>query len=399
MAAIGGGLPRDDRAWPRWAGAFSVVVVLAALGTAGWAVVTAGRPLVVALAFAAVAAVSGWVFVRTFVVMLDEGRQSGWWVLAQLALVVGGFLAFGYDARVGAAWMSGLFGAMFAVNLWAKRRARRNRGLVEEVEAEFTRERERRTAEAADPVRVAQRRRPAVDVGGVLAAAARSARTRLVAWTVAAVAVCVALLLLGLGGLPVAMVAMVAGAAALWSVHASWMTWRARRDFGRGEPPPRRAWVVLLHDPAPRMIRPLLGIWSEEPIAGASFPKPEVVLRAGDDLLDLESFQGRVVVHEAWVDVSHRGFRGARWVAGDAGVALPHPRPLLFGRWYFHALTRAERPEPARQLLSDAPSPTATAGAPVVAEVGGPGLLSRIAWRVAGLAAFGAFFAWVDHAA
>ena len=398
MAAIGGGLPRDDRAWPRWAGAFSVLVVLATLGTAGWAVATSGKPLVVAAVLLVVAAVSGWVFVRTFLVMLDEGRQSGRLVLAQLALVLLGFISFGYDARAGAAWMSGLFGAMFAVNLWAKRRARRNRGRVDEVEAEFARERERRTAEAADPVRVAQRRRPAVDLAGVLATAARSARTRLAAWTVAAVAVCVVLALLGLGGLPVAMVALVAGMAALWSLHAGWMTWRARRDFERAEQAPRKAWVVLLHDPAPRMIRPLLGIWSQEPVVDGSFPKPEVVLRADDDLLDLESFQGHVVVHEAWVDLSRRGFRGARWVAADAGVALPHPRPLLFGRWYFHALTRAERPEPAHLLLSDAPSPAAIPAGPVVADTAGSRLLPRIAWRLAGLAAFGGFFAWVDHA-
>ena len=149
--------------------------------------------------------------------------------------------------------------------------------------------------------------------------------------------------------------------------------------------------MVLLDDPTPRMIRPLLGVWSEEPVVeGSVFPKPDLVFRCDDDLDDLLSHQGGVEVHEAWVDTSGRGMRGARWVAADAGGVLPHRRAVL-GRWYFSSMTRAERPGPAQPLRSARPDPAAPRHASTPAP-GGPGLLVKVAWRVAAMAVAAVFF-------
>jgi hypothetical protein len=59
---------------------------------------------------------------------------------------------------------------------------------------------------------------------------------------------------------------------------------------------------VLLHDPNPRAVRPLLAIWPDRPPPGERLPKPESVWRCNDELLELESVQEHVEVHEAWVD-------------------------------------------------------------------------------------------------
>ena len=86
---------------------------------------------------------SSWLFHQAFVAMLGGGRQPAWSVLLQLALVLVGFAALSYDPRLGTALLAGLFGAMFAVNLWAMRKARGNRAAVDAQEA------------AAEQVRVA----------------------------------------------------------------------------------------------------------------------------------------------------------------------------------------------------------------------------------------------------
>src|SRR6185312_17427212 len=47
-------------------------------------------------------------------------------------------------------------------------------------------------------------------------------------------------------------VGLVAALFALWSVRQAAGLVLARRDFHRADTPPRRAYVVLLHDPNPR---------------------------------------------------------------------------------------------------------------------------------------------------
>lgn len=240
------------------------------------------------------------------------------------------------------------------------RKARGNRAAVDaqEAAAEQVRAEER---QQAVPEPAPHDSRPAVDVGAVLDTAWRAVWQRWLAWLVAGAAVAGAAALLTDSGPAVFMVLFLTGAILLWVGRAAWSVGLARRDFRAARTPPGRAWVVLLHDPTPRMIRPLLGVWTEEPVVRASvYPQPDVVFRCDDDLDDLLSHQGEVAVHEAWVDTSGRGIRGARWVAADAGVALPHRRAFL-GRWFFSSLTRAERP--GRRVRSARRGPVRTSRA------------------------------------
>ena len=386
--SVHGGVVRDDRTWPRWAGAFSVLAVLAAVVAVAWAVATAsqGRAgvVVVAAGFVVALAVSSWLFHQAFGAMLVGGRQTAWSVLLQLALVLAGFVALSYDPHLGTALLAGLFGAMFGVNLWAMRKARGNRAAVDAQEAAAEQDRSRGQTVREAPERDSRR---AVDVGAVLDAAWRDVGQRWLAWLVAGGAVAGAAGLLTDSGPAVFMVLFMTGVILLWVVRAAWSVGLARRDFRAARTAPERAWVVLLHDPTPRMIRPLLGMWTEEPVVrGSVFPRPDVVFRCDDDLDDLLSHQGDVAVHEAWVDTSGRGIRGARWVAADAGVALPHRRAFL-GRWFFSSLTRAERPGVPSPLRSARPGPDATRDASAHPAPGGPGLVSRLLWRVGALAA------------
>ena len=380
-----GELVRDDRTWPRWAGAFSVVVVLGCVVAAGWAVTDAlATPVdlaAVVVALVATLAVAVWLFRQAFAALVGGRRQPGWSTAVQLGLVVAGFVCLSVDARVGAAALAGVFGGMFGTNLWAMRHARSNRGAVDAAEASAERDRARERAVAAHEPPVHDSR-PAVDVGGVLEGAWRDVRLRWVAWLVAGAAVTGGVLLLTDSGLAAFMVPFMSAAVLLWVTRSVALVGLARRDFRVARTPPERAWVVLLHDPTPRMVRPLLGVWREEPVVReGAFPRPDLVFRCDDELDDLLSHQGGVEVHEAWVDTSGRGMSGARWVAADAGVALPHRRALL-GRWFFSSLTRAERPGPARGLSTARPTPAAPGGA---TPASGPGLVVKVAGRVVAL--------------
>lgn len=56
---------------------------------------------------------------------------------------------------------------------------------------------------------------------------------------------------------------------ALYDLRLEWGVRLALRDMARGATPPRRASVVLLHDPQPRAHRPLLAVWWQQAV-GAS---------------------------------------------------------------------------------------------------------------------------------
>jgi hypothetical protein len=172
-----------------------------------------------------------------------------------------------------------------------------------------------------------------------------------------------------------------------------WAVWLALRDFTKAATPPRRAFVVLLHDPAPRMLRPLLGVWPEPPVVrGGRMPKPERVYRCDDERDALECHQGDVVVHEAWVDTVPRPTSKPRWVAADAGIALPHRR-ALFGRWYLSSLIGGERPDGPARLTLRPPHPDIER----VGEAGGDhgSFLVASGWRLAWLAALGLVLYWL----
>jgi hypothetical protein len=157
--------------------------------------------------------------------------------------------------------------------------------------------------------------------------------------------------------------------------------------------PPRRAYVVLLEDTNPRAIRPLLGIWSARPPADKPLPKPDLVYRCDDELADLKSYAGDVVVHEAWIDTGHIPSAKPRWIAADAGIAVPHRRAIL-GRWYASALIRHDRPAPPKPLTISAPAPVAV---PAVDHAPLQGTLLRsVGWRCAVLTGIALLAWWVS---
>jgi hypothetical protein len=123
----------------------------------------------------------------------------------------------------------------------------------------------------------------------------------------------------------------------------------ARRDFQRADTPPRRAYVLLLRDPNPSAFRPLLAVWEHPPPPGERLPKPQSVWRCDEEVAELKSSQGSVVVHEAWLDTGPRSWSKPRWVCADAGIAVPHRRALL-GRLYVSMVLTAARPGEARRL-------------------------------------------------
>ena len=179
-------------------------------------------------------------------------------------------------------------------------------------------------------------------------------------------------------------VLVLAASLALWSVRQTAGLALARRDFQSASSPPRKAYVVLMHDPNPRAIRPLLAIWAERPAPGERLPKPDSVWRCDDELDELESSAGSAEVHEAWVDSGPRSWSKPRWVRADAGLAVPHRRSL-FGRWYVNTTLRRDRPgEPHPLTLSD-PHATPAGVAREELELGGS-LLGSTAGRVVFLA-------------
>lgn len=177
-------------------------------------------------------------------------------------------------------------------------------------------------------------------------------------------------------------VGLVAALFALWSVRQAVGLVLARRDFRRAGTPPRRAYVVLLDDPNPRAVRPLLAIWPDRPPPGERLPKPESVWRCNEELLELESVQQHVEVHEAWVDTGPRSWSKPRWVRADGGIAVPHRRSL-FGRWYFGRVTHRDRPDDAAPLtLGDPHDPVPGVTGAEALELGGS-LAGSTAGRVA----------------
>jgi hypothetical protein len=139
-------------------------------------------------------------------------------------------------------------------------------------------------------------------------------------------------------------------------------------------------------------VRPLLAVWPEAPrVAHGSFPRPEHVYRSDEDVTDLLSFAGAARVHEAWVDTGPRRPSKPRWVAADAGIALPQ-RTAVLGRWYVSRILRAERPDEAKPLTIREPAPELE----VVCETRTlPGSFGKaLFWRVlvTSLAAIGAYF-------
>ena len=231
-------------------------------------------------------------------------------------------------------------------------------------------------------------------VDRLLHRATRAERRRVLAWILAG-----ALVTAGTGVVSSPAIAIVIGTVAallgLWSVRQTAGLMLARHDFNRASTPPRRAYVVLLHDPNPRAVRPLLAIWSDRPPSGERLPKPESVWRCDDELLELESMPGHVTVHEAWVDTGPRSWSKPRWVRADGGITVPHRRSM-FGRWYFRRVTSGDRPgDPEPLTLEDPHAAVSGFTADEPLELGGS-LAGSTAGRVAALAVLAAVIVLID---
>ncbi|HEX6577161.1 MAG TPA: hypothetical protein VF082_02260 [Jiangellaceae bacterium] len=230
------------------------------------------------------------------------------------------------------------------------------------------------------------------DVDRALQRAARHEARRTVSWLLATTIVTVAVAL-AVGDTAVTMVVAAFGVALLiWSLRLTWGVRLALRDFRKASTPPRRACVVLLHDVNPRAIRPLLAIWSAAPAAGERLPRPDRVYRCDDELEDLKSYAGDVVVHEVWIDTGSRPSSKPRWVASDAGIAVPHRKAVL-GRWYFSMLTRHDRPAPPKPVIIGAPAPAAVTA--VEREPLDGGILGELASRCVVLSGVAVLAGWV----
>lgn len=231
-----------------------------------------------------------------------------------------------------------------------------------------------------------------LDVATALVRARRREWWRTFYWLMAVVLVAVAARVLITETVVTSVVVAFGGFMMMWSLRLIWGVTVALRDRRKAATPPRRAFVVVLHDVNPRAVRPLLGLWSSRPAAGQRLPKADRVYRCDDELDDLESLQGAVRVHEAWVDTGRRPSSKPRWVAADDGIAVVHRR-ALFGRWYLSMLTRRDRPGPPTPLtiVAEAPPtpPTLERARP------GEGLVVGIAWRIL-LLAFIAALVWLS---
>jgi hypothetical protein len=177
--------------------------------------------------------------------------------------------------------------------------------------------------------------------------------------------------------------------------------WLALRDFETAAFVPRRVYVVLVHDPNPRVSRPLLGVWSKEPLPSEGLlPRADAVYRCDVTQAALLSRQGGAVVHQAWLDTGPRARSQPRWVAADAGIALPQRRAVL-GRWYLASVIGTERPARARPLGMPAPNPTREAETGTIANVisetkPGTGRWARMfAWRLASLVLVAGVIVWL----
>jgi hypothetical protein len=230
------------------------------------------------------------------------------------------------------------------------------------------------------------------DVDRALQRAARHESRRTVSWLLAAVIVAVVVAVV-IGDTAVTMLVTAFGVGlVIWSLRLTWGVRLALRDFRKASTPPRCAYVVLLEDVNPRAIRPLLAIWSTKPAAGERLPKPDRVYRCDDELEDLKSHAGDVVVHEAWIDTGSRPSSKPRWIAADAGIAVPHRRAIL-GRWYVSMLTRHDRPAPPKPVIIGAPTPAAVTM--IDREPLEGSLLAELGWRCVVLSGLAALAWWV----
>jgi hypothetical protein len=369
----GATVPRDDRAWPQ--GAFAISVVGSAVAVTGSAALVAsaasiGRAFDLLFVFVLVAGITTVAYVDAARPWLRGGDLPPRTRQVQLGLVVLVVLTFFGGLALGGSGLCGYLAGMLLPNASAMRFARLNRGIVDDVETDLAEERPGNpvTTPADAPARQV-RARVIPKVGPVLRDTLAVDRDRLLSWVVSTVVVALVCAVAGAAGAAVLGVVLV-GAVTVAVVSSRLAgVQRTLRDFEVAATSPRSAYVVLVQDPKPGAYRPLLGIWDEDPVpSGGTLPPPDLLYRC-DALQDsLLSSAGALVVHEAWLETGEGGRSRPRWVAADAGVALPYRQGLL-DRRSFAALVGAERPARARPLTMAAPNPTTEAQTGTVTSV------------------------------
>jgi hypothetical protein len=409
---------RDDHDWP--SGAFGVSLALGLGSLVGSAVLVAsagslGSAVVLAVVFAVLCCVQAAAYIDALLRWLRGGTVPARTYPVQIALVLATSMTFSGGPALGVCGVCGFAAGVFLPTAWASLRARVDRDLVDGDETRPARERAReqarqQPAEADDAPpspwdlhdrRATSRRVP--KVGATLREALAEDRERCLAWEAATAVVLVGVA--GLGGSRALLltIALTGLAALVWVSRRLFVGWLALRDFETAATQPRRAFVALLDDPNPRMTRPLLCIWREEPLpAEGRLPRAEVVYRCDEKRDALISVRGGAVVHEAWLDSGPRARSRPRWVAADAGIALPLRRSFL-GDWYVASAIDAERPGRARPLTMRAPDPTTENATGTIAtviseETPSSGHWFRLfAWRLAALAVAGAALTWIGR--
>ena len=201
----------------------------------------------------------------------------------------------------------------------------------------------------------------------------------------------------GLAGTPLVMpLAMMAGFS-LFVLRRLWGLWVAWWDVHRTGDEPRLGFAAVIHDPAPRTVRPLLAIWWRDPTRAGEdrLPRPDAVYRADDmTASDLESYVSEIAVRVAWVDTGPWPKAKPRWVGFDEAVAVPHRR-VVFGPTYIRMVTRKSKVEGPESLHHGPPNLAMVMGA--VNEPARRPLRRMVAWRlVAGVVCIGLAFVNVD---
>ena len=393
--------PRDDRSWPQGAFTFSLVCGIASLAVSAALLVSAGSPqqvVALGIAFLVAAGAEAAAYVVGIRPWLAGGSVPKGVQAAQVGLVLVAFLSFAAGPAFGGVVLCGFIAGLFLPNAGAIFYSRTNRELAEQGELRLAEARavEDPELDDSDPMP----RGAAPRVGRVLRAELAEERGRWLAWAAAALVAVLGCVAAGESDVASG-VGFVAAVVLLWVGRRLLGVWRALRDYEKSETEPRRAYVALLNDPNARVTRPLLGVWSEEPLLQGRLPRAEAVFRCDEERSALMSPPGRVVVHEAWVDTGKRSRARPRWVVADAGLALPH-RGAALGRWYLASLIGSERPARARPLTVQSPhpdtEPSASVGETLISEK--PPLLGpwarQFAWRLAGLLALALLFVWLD---
>jgi hypothetical protein len=392
-------VPRDDRAWPTGAFGLSLSAGLVAFVCSALLVASAGS-LVHALklmgVFAALGCLEGVAYVDALRPWLQRQRIPPRTWLGQ-ALIAGlALLGFSGGVAMGAAAICGVVAGMALPNASAMRVARVRRALADEDEGRLALGEPSESSPVGRPVRAG--RLP--QVGPILRADFEDARDQTGAWIAAVTVLAVAA---GAGPVPLN---ILVGVIAVGMVAVAWTSRRllgalsALRDFESASTAPRRAFVVLLENPAPRAKHPLLGVWSEEPVPSKGrLPAAEEVYRCDPEQTALISVPGGVVVHEAWLDTVPGSRARPRWVAADAGIALPQ-RQVVVGQRSLDSVIGGERPRRTRPLTMPVPHPTTETASAVStrtygeAESGTRHVARLFAWRLMGLALTGAAWWW-----